>query len=135
MKSSSILLLFISSIVLYYYFFGHFESFSSFCIQTHSQQGLNYPWLTSLGKGSVVKVLFEEPVGSGKWIEYDDHWWNVHCNVINHSDDLIESHLNAFVRPSRFARLMFYFQDGSSMEPTKKFYELENEYFKNSGKK
>lgn len=101
------------------------------CVKSHISEGDNYSWLELLGHGKVMKVFFEEPVGSGKWILYDDHWWEVHCNVIDHGDNLYNSHMKAFVLPGRFARLLFVFEDLVQMEPDDLFYRLEVEYFRN----
>ena len=102
----------------------------SFCIKTHSQNYEDYPWLNILNHGKVIKVEFQEPIG-GKWTLYDDHWWKIHCKVINHSKNLYESHVNAFINPNtRFAKLRFYFEDKTIMEPTPEFYKLEDDYFK-----
>jgi len=104
------------------------------CVDSHSQNGDDYMWLNQLGHGKVVNIYFEEPVNSGKWTLYDDNWWKVHCKVIDHRpDNLVKSHVDAFINPhTRFARLMFTFQDGKKMEPTKEFYELEANYFRNN---
>jgi hypothetical protein len=108
------------------------QSCLSACSQTHSQTGDDYVWLNPLGHGKVTKVYFEEPVGSGKWTLYDDHWWNIHCKAIDHSpDNLVASHTRAFINPGRFARLMFFFEDGTQTEPTVQFYQLEADYFRN----
>jgi len=100
------------------------------CLYSHSSEGENYCWLDLLGHGKVTKVFFEEPVGSGKWTLYDDNWWITHCNVINHSDNLYDSHMKAFVLPGRFARLLFVFEDLVQMEPNELFYRLEADYFR-----
>jgi hypothetical protein len=102
------------------------------CVKTHSQNGDNYVWLNVLGHGPVKKIEFEEPVGSGNWRLYTDKWWETHCKVIDHSpDNLMDAHVKAFINPkTRFARKRFTFSDGLITEPTPKFYELEQNYFK-----
>jgi hypothetical protein len=109
-------------------------SCSDECLKAHSSSGDNYSWLDSLGYGKVKKVEFEEPVNSGKWTLYDDNWWGTHCKVIDHTPaNLVNSHYYAFIDPNtRFARLRFTFENGKVMEPTKEFYQLEADYFKNN---
>lgn len=103
------------------------------CITSHSQSKINYVWLRTLGYGKLLKVEFEEPVNSGNWRIYDDKWWSVHCEKIQHTPDtLVKAHMKAFVDPGRFARMMFYFEDGTIREPDRHFWELEAEYFKDS---
>ena len=34
------------------------------CVKSHISEGDNYSWLELLGHGKVMKVFFEEPVGS-----------------------------------------------------------------------
>lgn len=100
------------------------------CIIEHVKEGNNYIWLNSLGHGRVVDVWFEEPVNSCKWRLYDEYWWAVHCKAIKHDKNLVDSHVKAFVnKRTRFAKLLFLFDDGTLMEPTKEFYELEDEWF------
>ena len=131
-------LLFIIIITLFalYYCCSYTESFSnecvSECVKSHSQTSGNYVWLNKLNHGRVLKVEFEEPANSNNFILYNEKWWQVHCDVIDHNpDNLVESHYKAFVDPTtRFARLRFTFEDGAILEPTKHFYELEAEYFK-----
>ena len=99
------------------------------CSYVHSQSGKNYEWLIP-EFGEVNYVTFEEPIGAEPR-KYNDHWWQVHCKVINHDPDkLIEEHMKAFVNPGRPIRLLFYFKNGKVMEPTRRFYELEAEYFR-----
>jgi hypothetical protein len=102
----------------------------STCLYLHSPNYANYPWLAHIHKG-VKYIQFEEPVESGKWRDYDDHIWDIHCKVVDHTaGNLAKDHIRAFVDPkTRFARLMFHFNDGTIMEPTKEFYELEERYF------
>lgn len=96
------------------------------CLASHSPNGLNYPWLADI-HGGLQKVMYEEPADSGKWRDYDDKVWAVHCEVINHTPEkLVADHMRAFVDPkTRFAKLHFYFKDGTVMEPTQEFYERE----------
>jgi len=102
------------------------------CVVQHSQHGNDYGWLNVLGHGKVLKVEFKEPVDKGTWRLYDDKWWGVHCGVIDHRPNyLVESHVKAFVDTfSRFAIMRFTFEDGTVMEPTKYFFELEADYFR-----
>src|SRR5688572_1452056 len=99
------------------------------CVTSHSQQGEDYVWLNSLGYGRVIGVKFQEPAGTGRWVDYDDRWWTEHCRAIDHSNNLYESHMNAFVRPRHPINLLFYFEDGSIVSPTSDFYRLEEQYF------
>jgi hypothetical protein len=100
------------------------------CVDYRDELGSNYIWLQKLGHGSVEDIWFEEPVDSNNWTGYDKSWWETHCLVVSHGEDLVESHFDAFVDPeTRFARLMFLFKDRTLMEPTKEFYELEFDYF------
>jgi hypothetical protein len=121
--------------VLYYY--SYIELFSddcvNDCVKSHSQNAGNYSWLAPLGHGKVLKVEFEEPANSNNWNIYSDKWWKVHCDVLDHNpDNLAESHYRAFVDPAtRFARLRFTFEDGNVLDPTRQFYELEADYFRN----
>src|SRR5579872_580149 len=85
--------------------------------KSHSQ---NHTWLNELNHGKVLKVEFEELINSNNWNIYNDKWWEIHCKVINHVENLIDSH----VLPSRTIKLLFYFEDGTIMEPNKTFYEL-----------
>lgn len=116
-------------------FVGYFRKGTSSslapCVKAHSQNADNYPWLNHI-HGGVKKIMYEEPAGSGQWAEYTDKIWAIHCKVVDHDADLVEGHMRAFVNPeTRFARLHFYFQDGTVMEPTRQFYELERAWFKN----
>ena len=99
---------------------------SQLCVYSHSEKGLNYPWLSDI-HGGLVKIQYEEPVGAGTWNDYTDHIWDIHCRVVDHSaKGLVADHMRAFVNPdTRFARLMFHFADGTAMEPTQDFYERE----------
>ncbi|CAK7994678.1 Hypothetical protein POVR1_LOCUS202 [uncultured virus] len=101
------------------------------CLETHDQRyGNNYVWLEALGHGSVINVWFEEPVGSSNFQLYTTNWWRTHCEMVSHGDDLLEAHVEAFVNPeTRFARMLFHFEDGSLIEATEKFYQLEQEYY------
>lgn len=107
------------------------------CSYSHKRSGLNYEWLEPKF-GEVLKIEFEEPPGSGKWNPYTDRIWDIHCKVVDHSpDNLVDAHVKAFVNPkTRFARLKFMFKKLGkiySMEPTREFYELEEEYFRKNG--
>ncbi len=96
------------------------------CVRAH----LSYPWLDGI-HGGLNKIMYEEPAGSGVWKDYDVNIWNIHCKVIDHDpSNLVDAHMKAFVDPSsRFAKLHFYFKDGTVMEPTRQFYELERNWF------
>ncbi len=122
------------------------------CSYAHKETGLNYSWLNK-EFGKVLKIEFEEPVDKnnlnsqgkpiydneemvGNWQPYTDKIWDIHCkpNVIDHSPSkLVDQHLAAFVNPqSRFARLKFTLHKNDKiyqMEPTKRFYELEKDFF------
>lgn len=105
------------------------------CVAAHQQDKIDYVWLNPLGHGKVLKVEFEEPVDSGNWTTYNEKWWKTHCEAVDHHpDNLVASHMKAFVNKGRFARLMFTFQDGTKMEPNKYFYELEAKYFRQHNK-
>lgn len=115
--------------------YKYFKS-SCTCVYAHEFDGLNYVWLEP-HYGKVLKVEFEEPANSGKWRDYDKHWWEIHCKVIDHKENLINAHMKAFVNPeTRFARLRFTFNKNSQiyqMEPDINFYKLEKEYFHKYG--
>ena len=124
------------------------------CAYAHKENGLNYSWLNE-EFGEVLKIEFEEPVEKnnldfknrpifrngemiGNWKPYTDAIWNIHCqqDVINHTPSkLVEQHLTAFVYPdTRFARLRFTMMKNGKIyqtEPTKRFYELERDFFSN----
>lgn len=103
------------------------------CVISHSQKGENYSWLNVLGHGNLVNVWYEEPVDSRNWKIYTPKVWQTHCRVIDHGDNLYEDHLRAFVNPeTRFAKLLFLFEDNTLMEPTSEFYILEQIYFDNN---
>lgn len=117
------------------YFHVKYENMSNglipICVYSHAPSGLNYPWLDNL-HGGVSKIQFEEPVGSGIWRDYTDKIWKTHCTVVSHTPGkLADDHIRAFIDPeTRFARLRFYFRDGTVMEPTREFYEMEEAWFK-----
>jgi hypothetical protein len=100
------------------------------CVYAHSEDGLDYPWLGNI-HGGLHKIQFEEPPNSGKWEDYTDKVWDAHCTVVDHSPGkLVGAHVKAFIDPlTRFAKLHFHFRDGTVMEPTRKFYELEDTWF------
>lgn len=100
------------------------------CVISHSENGLNYPWLNHI-YGGLIKIKFEEPPNSGDWKDYNEDIWKIHCKVINHNPiNLVDAHVNAFINPNtRFAKLEFYFKDGTIMEPIIQFYELEKQWF------
>lgn len=134
------ILLIIVGVYLYYYYNNRTNkqkkmnpnNCSINCVQSHSQHGHNYSWLTPLGHGKVLQVYFEEPVGSGNWKLYNDDWWATHCRAVDHhSTNLVQAHMDAFVNPGRFARMLFIFEDGTRTEPNQHFWELEADYFRN----
>lgn len=96
------------------------------CVESHSEDGLNYPWLRHI-RGGLSHVLYEEPAGSGEWRPYTREVWGAHCRAVSHDPAaLVAAHMRAFVDPqTRFARLAFIFRDGTATEPTQEFYELE----------
>jgi hypothetical protein len=103
------------------------------CVHVHDQKGLSYPWLKQLNHGRVIRVDFNEKGVTKGWQQYNEHWWKVHCNAISHNPlDLKKAHIKAFVGPRAPIQLRFYFEDGTIMQPTERFYELEEEYFKNN---
>jgi hypothetical protein len=105
------------------------------CVASHSENGLNYPWLRDI-HGGLEYVEFEEPVGSGHWRRYDDHWWAVHCRAVSHRPgELVQAHVRAFIDPAtRFARLAFHFHDGAVLEPEPTWYQLEADWARLYGK-
>jgi hypothetical protein len=100
------------------------------CVHAHSETGLNYPWLAGV-HGGLDHIQYEEPAGSGVWKPYTDAIWAIHCKVISHDPAaLVDAHVKAFVDPAtRFARLAFFFRDGTVTEPTREWYQLEADYF------
>jgi hypothetical protein len=96
------------------------------CVESHSEDGLNYPWLRHV-HGGLAYVAYEEPPGTGVWRRYTRAVWGAHCRAVSHDPaSLVAAHMRAFVDPqTRFARLMFHFNDGTVMEPVQEFYELE----------
>ena len=105
------------------------------CVESHSEDGLNYPWLAGI-HGGLKFIEYEEPAGSGVWKRYTKKIWRIHCRVISHDPaTLAEAHVRAFITPTtRFARLMFHFHDGTSQEPTAEFYQLEADWTRQFGK-
>ncbi len=104
---------------------GNDKTGGSSCSQAHS----TYKWLEK-DYGVLRNVMFEEPPGSGKWRPYDDHIWDIHCDVVDHNPkNLVQAHYDAFIGPNRFANLKFTFTNGRVMAPTVRFYELERDYF------
>jgi hypothetical protein len=115
------------------------------CIDAHIPEGKNYEWLLEKF-GKVVEIKFEEPARIkddpvfqngkmvGEWSPYTNKIWEIHCRVIDHKNNLVQSHYDSFIdRNKRFARLCFTFNKNGKiyeMEPTREFYELEDEYFK-----
>ena len=101
------------------------------CFESHDQAfPNNYIWLTEFGHGRVDLVWFCEPPESKEFVLYTPKWWQTHCSKISHGEDLYESHVKAFVDPeTRFARMIFLFEDGSLIEADEEFYRLEQEYY------
>jgi hypothetical protein len=85
------------------------------CVITHDEKyGRNYEWFDVLGHGHVIKVWYEEPVGSSKFVLYTTKWWETHCEVVSRGKNLYNAHIKAFVDPkTRFAKMLFEFSDGS----------------------
>jgi hypothetical protein len=109
------------------------EKCISKCTEAHSENGDNYEWLLQLNHGQVKKIEFQEPIRANEegFRNYTDTIWKIHCKVVGHGKDLVKNHVKAFIDPqTRFARLRFTFEDGTVMEPTVEFYQLEKEYFK-----
>jgi hypothetical protein len=108
------------------------------CTHAHSEHGLNYPWLDDI-HGGLDKIQFMEPPSSGRWIDYTDEIWKIHCKVIDHNpDNLVKAHIDAFVDPkTRFAKLLFIFKDGVKVElddrHAREFYAREADYFRRNG--
>lgn len=99
------------------------------CIYVHSEGGLDYPWLADI-HGGLSHILWTEPPTADNWRPYNDAVWRNHCKMIDHTKNLVENHMRAFVYPeTRFARLMFVFKDGYKAEPTRDFYEREQRWF------
>lgn len=107
------------------------QAYCEKCLLTHDEvYGNNYVWLDVLGHGRVVRVWFKEPVDSKEFVLYNTKWWETHCRVVDHGSNLYDSHVRAFVDPkTRFARMLFLFEDGSLIEANEEFYRLEQEYF------
>jgi hypothetical protein len=105
------------------------------CTESHSEDGLNYPWLRGV-HGGLHHIEYEEPVGAGVWRRYTRGVWKAHCRVVSHAPAaLVQSHMAAFVDPqTRFARLRFHFYDGTVQEPTRDFYELETAWIARYGR-
>lgn len=105
------------------------------CIETHDQKyGQNYVWLDALGHGPVQLVWFSEPADSNEFILYTTEWWKAHCKAVSHDENLFEAHYNAFVNPeTRFAKMVFLFEDGTLKEANEEFYRLEQDYYDNEG--
>lgn len=116
------------------------------CVKAHELNGDNYIWLKP-EFGTIKKIEFEEPVGSGNWRDYEQlhknregdtvTWWFEHCKAVSHNpENLKEAHMKAFVLPGRFANLKFIFEDGSiyysdrDSKMFSRFYDLEAEYFR-----
>lgn len=105
------------------------------CVETHDQKyNRNYEWLDVLGYGPVELVWFTEPANSNEFVLYTTKWWETHCKVVSHGNNLYQAHYDAFVNPkTRFARMIFLFQDGTLKEADSEFYRLEQEYYDKKG--
>jgi hypothetical protein len=103
------------------------------CVDAHDQAGFSFPWLDELGHGKVLRVDFNEPGVTNGWQPYNKYWWNIHCKKRgwHYSDDLKKLHDALYVGINAQIKTKFYFKDGTIMEPTEKFFELEEKYFKN----
>lgn len=134
-----VFLILIFIMIITYSYIKNFENFNATscienCVKSHSEKGFNYPWLNNI-HGGLKKIQFMEPPNSGKWNDYTEAIWETHCKIISHEPkDLVNAHVKAFINPNtRFAKLNFHFKDGTIMEPTIQFYELENDWFKKNG--
>lgn len=108
----------------------------SLCLESHmepEQGGLNYPWLDHI-HGGLDYIRYEEPPLSGSLQDYTEDTWKAHCSQVDHHPSrLVYSHYNAFINPeTRFARLFFYFKDGTVMEPITQFYQLEAQWMQDN---
>jgi len=66
---------------------------------------------------------------SNQYILYNTKWWETHCKVVSHGNNLFQAHYDAFVDPiKRFVRMIFLFEDGSLIEANEEFYRLEHTY-------
>ena len=103
-----------------------------FCSFAHEQEGLNYLWLNGpngfhKGKhGPLVHVAFEEPASDdidweGK--AYTPHWWTRHCDAVDHTPrQLLQTHLDTFVRYDHPINIRYIYQDGYTVQsPTPSF--------------
>lgn len=99
------------------------------CVKAHDAKMMNYPWLKHI-HGGLKFILYKQPVDTGSWKMYTEDIWKLHCKNVDHGMNLVDAHYNAFINPeTRFAKLMFVFNDGTKMEPIVEFYELEADWF------
>ena len=100
------------------------------CANAHSETGLNYPWLDHI-HGGLKKIIYEAPLNSGIWQNYDDMLWEQHCKYIDHHpSNLVAAHVARFITPAtKDVNLLFIFKDGTMMPPIKEFYDLEAKWF------
>lgn len=117
---------------------------------SHSKHGWNHPWLhKEFGKVTRAEFCEEET----KWINFDDFhrcksnedersWWVDHCKLVSHHPHhLFDSHMDAYVRKTRFAVMRLTFDNGSvyqsDLHPKdfEKIFLLEQEYHANACKK
>lgn len=91
-----------------------------------------YPWLDHMNDG-IDYVEFQEPPDKGEWRNYDYNSWRMHCDdkIINHNPSkLISSHIKSFInKRTRFAKILYHFNDGTVREPTAEDYMLESKWF------
>ena len=105
---------------------------------SHDQTGDNYVWLEP-EFGRLQWVEFEEPAGSGQWVTYDRYYWTRHGCIVSHDPErLLEDHVRTYVDPrTKTINLRFWFELPSgrvySAAPTRRFYELERDYFSRHG--
>ena len=123
------------------------QPFLDHCVEYHSQNGLDYPWLEQQ-YGKLVKAEFSER-GVDRWIDYKQlhetvpggimhTWWVEHCNTVNHDmNNLAYNHIQAFVAPDRFAIMRFTFANGAVYQSDINYqefihmYQLEQDYARN----
>lgn len=107
----------------------------SACLDYHLDPN-QYPWLSNVN-GGIDYIEFEEPVESGIFQVFDNRVASLHCNpsLISHNpDELVESHVRSFINPStRFARLIYHFNNGVVREPTVQDYQKESDWFRGNG--
>lgn len=100
------------------------------CVHNHDPAyGQNYPWLEALGHGRLMRTWFKEPADKKEFTLYDSHWWDEHCQVVSHGENLYQSHVNTFTGPQRTIAMFFEFEDGQLVEAEPYHYALEHYHF------